>query len=183
LVSNHLHRTLQPPASPLRAFLPRALQSRGRRCRGTRLLAILSDYIHLNPVRARLVTLDQRLFDCPWSSYRWFAATPGRRAWCTPEIVLGELGFADDPAGRRGYAERMRQRAVEELTELSDLPARTELRRGWLLGGPAFRERMLALLELAAQSLPRYRQVDAPEWRYRENQSRRCGRAREQLNR
>ena len=34
----------------------------------SRYFAVLSDYIHLNPVRARMVTLERRLFDFPWSS-------------------------------------------------------------------------------------------------------------------
>ena len=40
---------------------------------------ILSDYIHLNPVRARLVGLDGRLFDYPWSSYRGLCSPRGGR--------------------------------------------------------------------------------------------------------
>src|SRR6266853_356325 len=122
--------------------------------------ATLSDYIHLNPVRARLVRLDQRLFDYPWSSYRWFAAKSGRRSWFTPEWVLGEMGLADNAAGRRAYAERMRRRAVEELSEAPESPTLAELRRGWCLGGPGFRERMLALLDAAGEKLRRRREVD-----------------------
>src|SRR4051812_32227108 len=113
----------------------------------------LADYIHLKPIRAHLVSLDQRLFDYAWSSYRWFAATAGRRSWFTPATVLAELGLADDLAGRRRFAGRMRQRAVEELAGRADSPDRRELRRGWCLGGPAFRERMLALLDLAAETI------------------------------
>ena len=91
--------------------------------------ATLSDYIHLNPVRARLVGLDRRLFDYPWSSYRWFAAKAGRRPWFVAEQVLGELGLSDDGTGRRAYAERMRRRAVEELSAGAETPAVAELRR------------------------------------------------------
>jgi REP element-mobilizing transposase RayT len=36
--------------------------------------AHLSDYIHLNPVRAGIVSLEQRLFDYRWSSYPLYAA-------------------------------------------------------------------------------------------------------------
>ena len=38
----------------------------------------LSDYIHLNPVRAGIVGLKDRLFDYRWGSYRWYAAALGR---------------------------------------------------------------------------------------------------------
>lgn len=75
-------------------------------------LTTLSDYIHLNPVRAGLIGLEDKLFGYPWSSYPWYAALAGRPSWFEPERVLGELGWKDDKAGRRCYAERMRGRAV-----------------------------------------------------------------------
>ena len=124
--------------------------------------ATLSDYIHLNPVRARLVGLDGRLFDYRWSSYRWYAAKAGRAPWFTSAWVLGELGLADDSAGRHAYAERMRRRAVEELSEAAESATIAQLRRGWCLGGAAFRERMLALLDNVGEKLKRRREVDGP---------------------
>ncbi len=77
--------------------------------------ALLSDYIHLNPVRARMIGLEQRLFDYRWSSYRHYVSAKDRPRWFEAERVLGELGLGDDAAGRRAYGERMRERAVEEL--------------------------------------------------------------------
>ena len=121
---------------------------------------ILSDYLHLNPVRARLVSLEERLFDDRWSSYRFFAAKRERPPWFTPAWVLQELGLADDRAGRKAYAERMRQRAVMELSGPDESLERRELRRGWCLGGAAFRERMLALLDAAGEKLLRRREID-----------------------
>ncbi len=113
---------------------------------------IWSDYIHLNPVRARLVGLDGRLFDYAWSSCRHYVLAAQRPAWFEPRAVLGELALADDAAGRRAYAERMRQRAVEELAD-GERPEVKELRRGWCLGRPSFRERMLGLLDAAGEPL------------------------------
>ena len=75
-----------------------------------RYFAVLSDYIHLNPVRARMIGLEERLFDYPWSSYRQYAARQGRPVWCEPRTVLGELGLEDTAAGRRAYAQRGGQR-------------------------------------------------------------------------
>jgi REP element-mobilizing transposase RayT len=115
--------------------------------------AVLSDYIHLNPIRARMIGLEERLFDYPWSSYPLYAARPGRPAWFEPRSVLGELGLEDTAAGRRAYAERMRGRAVEELTPGNEPAGRAELRRGWCLGGEGFRERMLRLLDAATEKL------------------------------
>jgi len=121
---------------------------------------VLSDYIHLNPVRARLVGLDGRLFDYAWSSYRHYVLAAGRPAWFQPRAVLGELGLADDAAGHRSYAERMRRRAVEELAG-GESPAIGELRRGWCLGGAGFLERMLSLLESAGEKHGRRSRRDA----------------------
>ena len=125
--------------------------------------AVLSDYIHLNPVRARMVRLDGRLFDFPWSSYPLYAARKGRPVWFEPRTVLGAMDFEDTAAGRRAYAERMRARAVEELTQEHEPAGLAELRRGWCLGGEGFRERMLRLLDATAEKLrhPRLSPMDA----------------------
>src|SRR5437867_12051476 len=55
--------------------------------------AALSDYIHLNPVRAGMVGMTQRLFDYQRSSYRLYVAMTGRPAWFESQSVLGELGL------------------------------------------------------------------------------------------
>ena len=106
--------------------------------------AAVSDYIHLNPVRAGMVGLTDRLFDYRWSTYPWYVATAGRAPWFEPGHVLAELGLSDDRAGRRLYAERMRARAVDERT-LREPEMRSRLERGWCLGGESFRERVLRL--------------------------------------
>lgn len=120
----------------------------------SRYFAVLSDYIHLNPVRARMVGLDRRLFDFPWSSYPLYAAKKGRPPWFEPQAVLGELGLADTATGRRAYAERMRDRAVAELSGGAESPELAEVRRGWCLGGAGFRERMLGLVDAVGERLP-----------------------------
>src|SRR5882724_133583 len=122
--------------------------------------ATLSDYIHLNPVRARMISLQERLFDYRWSSYRFYAAKAERPAWFEPQRVLGEVDLEDTVLGRRGYAERMRQRAVEELEE-KNAPEHEKLRRGWCLGGTGFRERVLGLIEKAGEKLSKAKEVDA----------------------
>ena len=120
----------------------------------SRYFAVLGDYIHLNPVRARMVTLEQRLFDFPWSSYPLYVAKAGRPPWFDPRVVLGECGLEDTAAGRRAFAERMRTRAVEVLSEGTEAPELAEVRRGWCLGGAGFRESMLGLLEMAGEKRP-----------------------------
>jgi REP element-mobilizing transposase RayT len=122
--------------------------------------AILSDYIHLNPVRARMISLQERLFDYRWSSYRFFAAKAGRPAWFELQRVLGELDLEDTVLGRRLYAERMRQRALEEL-EGNNADEHEKLRRGWCLGGASFRERVLGMIEAAGEKFSKAKEVDA----------------------
>ena len=119
----------------------------------------LSDYIHLNPVRARMIALDGRLFDYRWSSYRWYATKKERPEWFEPARVLGELGFNDTAEERRRYAERMRGRAVDELAD-KNVAANDRLRRGWCLGEASFRERMLSLLEKTGEKFSKAREVD-----------------------
>ena len=129
----------------------------------SRYFAVLSDYIHLNPIRARMIGLEERLFDFPWSSYPLYAAKKGRPPWFEPRTVLGEMGMEDTAAGRRAYAERMRERAVDELTQKQEPAEVAELRGGWCLGGAGFRERMLRLLDGAGEKLrrPQRTAVDA----------------------
>jgi REP-associated tyrosine transposase len=119
----------------------------------------LSDYIHLNPVRAGMISLEERLFDYRWSSYRFYATRDARPAWFEPRRVLGELGLEDTLMGRRRYAERMRQRAVEEVKG-KNTKHYEQLRRGWCLGGPSFRERVLGLIEKAGEKFSRGKEVD-----------------------
>ena len=129
----------------------------------SRYFAVLSDYIHLNPIRARMIGLEERLFDYPWSSYPLYAVKKGRPPWFEPRTVLDEMGMEDTAAGRRAYAVRMRERAVDELTQQQEPAEVAELRRGWCLGGEGFRERMLRLLNGAGERLrrPRRTAVDA----------------------
>jgi hypothetical protein len=122
-------------------------------------LVTLSDYIHLNPVRARLISLQERLYDYRWSSYRLYAEQAGRPGWFEPGRVLGELDLADTALGRRCYAQRMRERAVEELEGKNDA-GNGVLQRAWYLGGETFRERLLNLLESAGEKLSRKKEVD-----------------------
>jgi REP element-mobilizing transposase RayT len=120
----------------------------------------LSDYIHLNPVRAGLVNLDDKLFSYRWSSYPWYAAAGGRPNWFEPRRVLSELGLEDTKGGRRAYAERTRARAVEEREEKQSI-VRSGLERGWCLGSASFRERMLALLDHEGKLRVPTRELDA----------------------
>ena len=71
-------------------------------------LAQLVDYIHLNPVRARIVALEQ-LGQFRWSSFRRFTSgAPVRPVWLVCEDWLRTKGeLADTPAGWENYREHL----------------------------------------------------------------------------
>jgi len=90
------------------------------------------DYVHLNPVRAKLLRPEQALQEYPWSSYPEYLKRAGQRpAWLRVDRVLGEVGIGrDDAAGRRRLAQAMEERRGKD--EPGEWKA---VRRGWYLGG------------------------------------------------
>jgi putative transposase len=121
----------------------------------------VSDYIHLNPVRAGMIGPEARLFDFRWSSYPHYVRRNSRPAWLAVDAVLGELGLRDDGAGRLAYAQGMRDRALATALP-GAAEALKELRQQWCLGGESFRERMLRLVDGAMEKLRWRKGTDAP---------------------
>ena len=104
-------------------------------------LKTVCDYVHLNPVRARLLKPEERLLGYPWSSLGWYAATTEHRpAWMRVDRLLGEHGLQGDSAAHRQEFERRmevaRQGALDEALWKG-------LRRGWCFGGEGFRQRLI----------------------------------------
>jgi REP element-mobilizing transposase RayT len=98
------------------------------------------DYVHLNPVRARLLQPDEPLGAFGWSSYGEYVKGPSQRVpWLRVDRLLGEMGIgADSAAGRREFARRMQaSRRVEVSAEYR------KIRRGWCYGEDAFRRELL----------------------------------------
>jgi hypothetical protein len=95
--------------------------------------------VHLNPVRAGLVPLDQPLSGFAWSSYPLYLAPARRPAWLRVDRLLGEHGIQkDSAAGRVEFQRRMEQRRREgEAPEML-----AALRRGWRLGASDFLQRL-----------------------------------------
>ena len=92
-------------------------------------LAQVAHYIHLNPVRAKVVE-SETLGEFRWSSLSWFLEKKGRPAWLCAETVLAEAGgLADTEAGWRKYGEYL---AVLAET----MPRKREERYAHLLCGP-----------------------------------------------
>ncbi len=114
--------------------------------------AVVSDYIHLNPARARYVNADQGgLGGYPWSSYPAFLAPARRPGWLTVDRTFECLGVSDHARGRRVFREHLRMRVEEVLA--SDRPWQADrhwarIRRGWYIGSPTFKEYLLERIEL-----------------------------------
>jgi REP element-mobilizing transposase RayT len=106
---------------------------------GSGYLRTVCDYVHLNPVRAKLLTPEQRVSDYAWSSWPEYLKAPeGRPRWLRVDRLLGEMGIpADSAAGRAELENDLERRRAEE----EDYKG---IRRGWCLGGETFREELLA---------------------------------------
>jgi len=110
-------------------------------------LKAVCDYVHLNPVRAKLLRPEQPLLDYRWSSWPEYVKRPSKRwVWLRVDRVLGEWGVKqDNAAGRRQLEQGMEGRRVAEGSpENSDWK---QLRRGWCWGSKEFREELLELIE------------------------------------
>jgi len=116
----------------------------------------LMDYIHLNPVRARIIrpAKGQSVVDYPWSSVAaGYMLPPKKRApWLAVEDGLRALQLKDTADGRRKFVEHLDRRCREEAARECGVPELPEdarlsnLRRGWYWGTQAFAEKLRELL-------------------------------------
>jgi len=107
---------------------------------GNGYLRTACDYVHLNPVRAKLLRPEQKLRHYQWSSYRQYLRPPERRpAWMRTGRLFGEMGIPKDSAAGRRQFERM----TEQRRGLDDPQTLKDLRRGWCLGEETFRTELL----------------------------------------
>ena len=131
----------------------------------------LADYIHLNPVRARLVLpkKGQSVLDYPWSSVAsGWALPPGKRPkWLAAEEGLKRFNLPDTMAGRRRMVERLDRRAVEEEFKKCGMPVVAEdvdarcshLRRGWYWGSQEFAGKLRELSDKLTKERTRMSRV------------------------
>ncbi|MBI5693763.1 MAG: transposase [Verrucomicrobia bacterium] len=116
-------------------------------------LAQVAHYIHLNPVRARVVT-PERLPEFRWSSLHRFVRH-ARPAVLVAETVLGESGtLSDTAAGWRQYVAYLGLLAEEEARMREKRFGR--LSRGWMVGSPGFRDELKKGLQEQADTLARF---------------------------
>jgi len=111
---------------------------------GNGYLKTVCDYVHLNPVRAQLITPEDPLETYPWSSYPLYLREPSRRpCWLRVDRLLGEWGIPkDSAAGREHFSAFVEARRQGELEgEFKSV------RRGWCLGSGQFRKELLAQVD------------------------------------
>ncbi|MBU6401248.1 MAG: hypothetical protein KGS61_13105, partial [Verrucomicrobia bacterium] len=103
-------------------------------------LRTVCDYVHLNPVRARLVAPDQPLRSFRWSSFRdYLVLLGGRPPWLRVDRLLGEMRIPfDTPSGRQEFEIQLEARRQGE-----DGNAWRQLRRAWCYGPKPFRDELL----------------------------------------
>jgi len=95
---------------------------------GNGYLKSVCDYVHLNPIRACLISAEQPLEDYQWSSYPQYLETQPA-PWLRTDRLLGEWGIAaHDAAGRQQFRASMEQRRELEVAKQNGDWAR--LRRG-----------------------------------------------------
>jgi hypothetical protein len=113
---------------------------------GSGYLKAVCDYVHLNPVRAKLLTPEQKLLDYRWCSWPEYLKSPGKRwPWLRVDRVLGEWGAKyDNAAARRQLEQGMEQRKEAEANKENSVWKK--LRRGWCWGAKDFREELLGLV-------------------------------------
>ena len=100
-------------------------------------LARVADYIHLNPVRAKLV-LPEQVAAYRWSSLPALVKGPRPEALIAEDWLRARGGWADDEEGRRAYVNYLGQIAQDEAAwEREGLVG---LSRGWAIGTQAWRQ-------------------------------------------
>ena len=104
-------------------------------------LRTVCDYVHLNPVRAKLIGSEAPLESYVWSSYGEYLKPLAQRAgWLRVDRLLGERHIPkDSKAGRREFARQMEERRGQETQ--ADYK---QIRRGWCVGDEEFRKELLA---------------------------------------
>ena len=179
LMSNHYHLCIETPEANLvegmkwlQNTYTRRFNVRHRawgRCLATGYKAVvvegelpeyygsLVDYIHLNPVRAGVVSGErgESVLDYPWSSLAGgYGLAPGKRPkWLAAEVGMERLGYVDTAGGRRRMVEELDRRALSEGRQSGLVPLPEEvdarmshLRRGWYWGSQEFAEKLRGML-------------------------------------
>jgi putative transposase len=103
-------------------------------------LRTVCDYVHLNPVRAKLLGTRERLQKHRWSSYASYLKSRQRREpWLRCDRLFAEHGLVKESRrSRLEFGRRMEQRRVQPND-----PSAQRIRRGWSFGAEDFIARLL----------------------------------------
>lgn len=116
-------------------------------------LAQVAHYIHLNPVRADILT-PTRIREYEWSSLYWFTQ-PQRPTSLEPSTILSESGgLTDSPEGWQRYIAYLLLLAEEEANEREERFGR--LSEGWAIGSSEFVARLRGELTAHVDSAERF---------------------------
>jgi REP element-mobilizing transposase RayT len=170
VMSNHYHLALETPDANLAAgmqWLQATFSNRFNKLRGERghlfqgrykallveaggALGQVCHYIHLNPVRAGLVRVEE-LKAWRHSSF-WFLGQPKARPKALSlQAALTDAGeLADTPAGRKKYCEFLAWQAVDGPAGRNK--AYVSLSKGWALGTQGFKSALVKDHALAADA-------------------------------
>ncbi len=161
IMRNHYHLALETPRSnlvPGMQWLQATFAARFNRYRKEnghifqgrykailvepdRSLGSLCQYIHLNPVRAKVVPASE-LTRWPWSSCSWITQPQKRLPWFRPTEAMSHAGgFRDTPAGRRSYVEFL-EWISSEPQEQKDRGIH-QMSKGWALGSSDFKKALI----------------------------------------
>jgi putative transposase len=107
-------------------------------------LLTVCDYVHLNPVRGKLLRPEFALKEYRWSSFVMFCSAPSQRpSWLRVDRLFGECAIPEDSgAGRREFERVLEARRAQESGEEFE-----SIRRGWCFGDEEFRRELLAQVE------------------------------------
>jgi REP element-mobilizing transposase RayT len=116
---------------------------------GSGYLRTVCDYVHLNPVRARMLAAEPPLRQFLWSRFGQYVQRPQRRcSWIRVDRLLGEMGIGGDSAdGRKRFEQMMEARRAADLAKSFQA-----VRRGWCLGAKEFRQELLAQMKTPSAS-------------------------------
>lgn len=108
--------------------------------------ATVASYIHLNPVRARLLDFERKnLTEYRWSSFPLYFDTENKPDWLCVSRVLDDFRCQRDKSGLHEFSRMMMKRSLEIYSSEHpvDFDKRWQaIRSGWCLGDDNFRGEM-----------------------------------------
>ena len=116
-------------------------------------LSTLIHYVHLNPVRSKLVKVAEGIENYPWCSLAdYIKPASKRRDWLAVDTGLAHLDYSDTSAGRKkllAYTEALidkSQLTRAGINQPEGASLQVTVERGWCFGSESFREKQSLLV-------------------------------------